>query len=116
MARKIILIRAVESSDIGFRYALWADVPAARQIRYANATATTEVQDASQSEIAAIQAGAIAEKVDEARWPVGTTIVQVQAFLIAAFNQFQDAVTARNPWQRSGTSWDGATWDVKNNG
>ncbi len=119
MARKIILIRGIDNlpaGEVGFRYAFWADVPAARQIRYANPTATSEVADASQAELTAIQTGAIIERADESRWPAGTTIQQVQNFLITRFNAFQAQITAANPWQRTGTAWDGTTWDVKNNG
>lgn len=117
MARKIVIIRAVTAApDVGFRYALWADVPAARQSRYANALATTEVADVTAGELSALQSGAVVEKVEEARWPSGTTVAQMQTFLQARFADYQAQITAANPWQRSGTSWDGTTWSVTNNG
>src|SRR5262245_59089965 len=118
MARKIIILRALNDvgPDVGYRYALWADVPAARQARYANAAFVSEVKSATAGEITALTSGAVTEKVDEARWPAGTTVPQVQTFLQNQFNTFQAFVNVANPWQRTDTAWDGTTWDVKNNG
>lgn len=117
MARKIIVLEqyAVLPGELGFRYALWADVPAARQARYANPTFETAVAGASQAEIGALRSGAVVEKVEDGRWPAGTTVPSIQALLVSRFQDFQAEVTARNPWQRYGTSWDGTTWTAVNN-
>lgn len=117
MARKIIILEADSAGqgEVGFRYALWADVPPARQVRYANASFVSAVAGATGAEVTALQTGAVTERVGSARWQQGTTIPQVQGFLIAAFNTFQAEISAANPWQRYGTSWDGSSWTPVNN-
>lgn len=113
MAKQIIILdRLNEPSDMTFRYVLWATVPVARVAAYANVTAVTAFKNASAPEIAAIQAGQIAEKVDVFQAPIGTAIAAIQAALITAFNTWQAQVNATNSTQRYGTFWDGATWTV----
>jgi hypothetical protein len=97
---------------MSFRYALWATVPSARVSAYANAAATSAFRGATAPEIAAIQAGQVVEKVEVFQAPIGTSIATIQAALIAAFNTFQGQITAFNPTQRYGTSWDGSAWTV----
>lgn len=118
MARKIIILESNPpgQGDIQFRFAMWADVPAARQSRYADATFASAVAGATAGEITALQTGAVVETVREARWPAGTTIPNIQAALVTEFNAYQARVTASNPWQRYGTSWDGSIWTAVNNG
>lgn len=117
MARKIIILESQQpgQGDIAFRYALWADVPTARQTRYADANATSAFLAATQAEIDAIRSGAVVEKVEDARWPTGTTIAQIQGFLVSRHNAFQTQIANANPWQRYGTSWDGSSWTPVNN-
>ena len=112
MANKqiIILDRLDLPSDNSFRYALWAAVPVSRQSFYANATAVSAWSGASTAENTAIQAGQIVEKVDHFSAPAGTTIAQIQAILIAAWNVWQNHITNENPWSRYGTFFDGTTW------
>tara|TARA_R110000868_G_scaffold143298_1_gene361350 strand:- start:7931 stop:8284 length:354 start_codon:yes stop_codon:yes gene_type:complete len=111
MAKQIIILERVdEPSDLNFRYALWATVPAARVSAYANASATSAYRDASAPEIAAIQAGQIVEQVDKATFAVGTPLGQIQTDLIRRFNVFQGQINAKNPNGRYGTFWDGASW------
>lgn len=118
MARKIIILESHPpgTGEIAFRYALWANVPAARQTRYANPDLETQVEDATAGEIAALRTGAVVERVGEARWNNGTTVAQIQAALVNEFNRYQAKITAANPWQRYGTSWDGSSWTAVNNG
>lgn len=46
----------------------------------------------------------------------GTTVPQIQAALVAEFNAYQARITAANPWQRYGTSYDGTSWTAVSNG
>lgn len=118
MARKIIILESNPpgTGEIAFKYALWADVPAARQTRYADPAFETQVVGATAGEVAALRSGAVVERVAEARWNQGTTVAQIQAALVNEFNRFQTQITNTNPWQRYGTSWDGSTWTSVTNG
>lgn len=110
MARRIIILDQTDAQT--WRWAMWADVPAARQSFYANASATSAVKDATAGELSSIQTGAIAERVGQSAFP-GMTVTNVQTALIAAFNAFQAEITNANLWSRYGTSWDGTTWTPK---
>jgi hypothetical protein len=112
MAKKIIVLERMQAPPgvVAFRYALWADVPATRQNFYANADAKSAYKDASTFELQALQAGQVAERVGEGRWPQGTTVTQIKAFLVSAFNDWQSEVNGRNDWDRYGTFFDGAAW------
>lgn len=113
MAKQIIILdRLNEPSDMTFRYVLWATVPVARVAAYADAAKTSAFKDVSAPELAALQAGQIAEKVDVFQAPIGIGIAAIQAALIVAFNTWQARVNATNSTQRYGTFWDGATWTV----
>lgn len=113
MAKQIIFLeRLNEPSDMTFRYALWATVPAARVSAYANANATSAFKNASAPELAAIQAGQVVEKVDVLEAPAGTTRAQIQARLLTAFNAYQAQINAFNPTAFYGTFFDGSGWTV----
>lgn len=115
--RKIIILDSnpVLPGETAYRYALRADVPAARKARYANAAAASAVDDATADELAALRAGAAVEKVEDARWPEGTSLAQVQAALVERHGVFQQQINDANPWASYGTSWDGSTWtDIAN--
>ena len=118
MARKIIILEMnpVLPGETAFRFAMWADVPAARQARYADAALTSAVVGISAGELTALQNGSVVEKVEDARWPAGATVAQIQALLVARYTAFQAQITAANPWQRYGTNWDGTSWTSVNNG
>lgn len=118
MARKIIILESnpVLPGEITFRFAMWADVPVTRQARYANPALTSDVNGATASELDAIRSGAVVERIEEGRWPKGTTVPQVQAELIKRFQAFQADVSTDNRWARYGTSWDGASWTPVTNG
>ena len=117
MARKIIILEQQPKlpGEVAFRFAMWADVPAARQARYANPAFVSAVAGLSQAELDELRAGQIVEQVEDARWPAGTTVPSIQALLVTRFQAFQAEVTAANPWQRYGTNWDGSTWTPVNN-
>lgn len=111
MARKIIILdRTGLPSDQNYRVAFWLDVPAARQPFYADATATSVVKGATQAEIDAIKAGQIVEEVVEVPALAGATQTQLLNALIARYNARQAEFTARNPWARYGSYWDGTGW------
>ena len=125
MAKKIIILnRLNEPSDMTFRYAMWAVVPAARVSAYANATATSAYSGATAAELLAIQNGQVTERVvvwqATAAVPIATIqaataavpIATIQAALVAEFAKFQAEINARNPTGRFGTFWDGATWTL----
>lgn len=111
MAKQIIILeRLNEPSDMTFRYALWATVPAARVSFYATATATTAFKNASSAELLSIQNGEVVERVEVFQAPAGATISQIQLALRAAFTSFQAEISSRNPSVRYGTFWDGTSW------
>jgi len=116
VARRIILLeRADDAGQIGLHIILWADVPVARQPRYANATATTAVTDATAAELLAIQTGAIAEESRIAHWPAGTAVATILAQIVTGWNAYQARITTINPWSNYLSSWDSATqtWTQK---
>ena len=116
MARKIIILESnpVTAGEIAFRYAMCADVPAARQTRYADATLESQVVGATAGELTALRNGSVVEKVEEARFGA-STVPAVQALLITRYQAFQAQITADNRWQRYGTSWDGTSWTAVSN-
>ena len=95
-----------------FRYALWADVPVARQPFYANPTATSAWENALAADLTALQSGQVVERVDKLGIPSGGTLAQARSILQANWQFYQDRITADNPWQRYGSTWDGTTWTV----
>lgn len=114
MARKIIILERTDMpSDANYRVAFWLDVPAARQAFYANAQAKSVVIGATAGEISAIQTGAVVEVVEVVetlRRPAGTTLAAMRTLLAARHGELQADLIARNPYDRYGTSWDGAAW------
>jgi hypothetical protein len=113
--RVIILERDLDTN--GFRYVLWADVPTARQSFYAQPAGTKSTwKDALPADNDALVAGVVAERTSTQRVQGGTTITQIEGFLENRWSDFQAEVNASNPWQRFGSTWDGTTWTVANNG
>lgn len=111
MAKQIIILeRLNEPSDMNFRYALWATVPAARVSAYANAAATSAFKTASAAELTALQNGAVVERTGLASFTIGTPIATVQAFLLTQFAIFQAQINTANPTGRYGTFYDGTSW------
>lgn len=111
MARKIIILDEVGlPSDLTYNVAFWLDVAAARQPFMANDTAISRVIGATAGELAAIKAGQIVEVVRTISYVSGTALGVIVANLVARHNLEQAYLTANNPWNRYGTSWDGTTW------
>lgn len=111
MAKQIIILERVhEPSDMTFRVAFWAAVPVARQAHYADPAATSEYEDASAAELTVLQVGQGIERVETIVFPIGATLAQIKTKLEGRWQTIQDAVNARNPWVKYGTTWDGTTW------
>lgn len=111
MARKIIILdRQNLPSDQDFRVAFWLDVPAARQTFYANPAAVSAVVGATQGEVDAIRTGAVVEEIVTVPARADRTQAQILAALVTRYNARQAEFTARNPWARYGSYWDGSAW------
>lgn len=107
MAKRIIIL---EHSGGRLRYALWAAVPAGREAFYARLGAVSAWTGASAPENAAIAAGQVAEFTDV----LGKdgNAAALMAALEARWADYQAEITARNPWNRYGSFWDGTSWTV----
>lgn len=108
MARLKIIVLEVSGRDV--HYALWADVPEARQPFYADATKVSAWKDALAADNTALQNGSVVEEVRYSTFNSGETLAQIKAALVIASNDFQANTTAHNPWGRYGTVWDGTSW------
>ena len=95
---------------------LWGDVPPARQSRYANANAKSAWSGATAADNTNLQTGVMVEQLFSQRIPAGTPLPQIETFLQNAWQNFQNQINNTNPWVRYGTTWDGTTWAVLNNG
>jgi len=110
LANKIIILER-GSAPTQFRFAMWADVPAARQAFYADPTntRTSAYKDASAGELTALRTGTVVERVEQFSQP-GANLAQIKTALEARFVAFQAEVNGANDWQRYGSRWDGTTW------
>lgn len=117
MPRLNVIILDQQASDPNtYNYVLWADVPAARQAHYATANATSRWTGATTQDNTNLQNGSVAEQFGSQRVLSSATLPQIEAFFQAIWTGFQASVTANNPWIRYGSTWDGTTWTVANNG
>lgn len=114
----IIILERVSDDNMAdsYKYAMWADVPAARQSYYASSANVSVWVNASSADNANLQSGAVVELVETRRLPTSLTIAQIEIGLQNRWSTFQSYVTSHNPWQRYGTTWDGTTWTLTNNG
>jgi len=115
----VIVLDQTADDPNTYRFIMWADVPAARQSRYAFNSTSTNVSawtSASTADSDAIKSGAVAEKMVTQRVTAGATLAAIEASLQAQWTAYQATVTSYNPWQRYGSTWDGTTWVVTNNG
>lgn len=114
---KIILQESAPAATPGitvYRYILWADVPAARQVRYVT-TETSAWPQATGADNAAIQNGSVVERVETIEVMATDPLAALEAKLQVRWQGFQDQINGSNPWRFSGTTWDGTTWTVVNN-
>jgi len=119
MATKNIIVlerQLAQETQIGdqapqiWRYALWADVPVARRVFYADPAKTSAFKTISAGELASLRDGSVVERVSNLRIDKGATIPQLQTKLEIEWTFFQNEITTFNPWNRYGTFWDGVTW------
>ncbi len=111
MARKIIILDRVNlPSDQDFRVAFWLDVAVPRQPFYADATAVSAVIGATADELAAIRSGAVVEEVQTVPARSNATQAALLSALVTRYNARQAEFTARNPWARYGSFYDGTGW------
>lgn len=114
VTKRVIVLDAVNGDTVvAFRYVMWADVPAARQAFYANATKISAYKDISADDLAAIRTGAVAEELGTLKMDTGKTLAQARTDLQAMWTAFQDRITNANPWNRYGTYWDGTSWTAQ---
>jgi hypothetical protein len=117
MPRLNVIVLDQHADDLNtYNVVLWADVPAARQSRYADANAKSVWSGATAADNTNLQTGVMVESTFSQRIPAGTTLPQIEAFLQTAWQNFQDRINNTNLWQRYGSTWDGTTWTVLNNG
>lgn len=110
-AKKVIILNRPNPGQ--YRFILWADVPAARQLFYADSTKTSAWINASNADITALRNGSVVEREDIVNVGIGKTVQDIQALLQSTWQDFQNEISATgllNPYQRYGTFWDGATW------
>jgi hypothetical protein len=113
---RVIILDATQDDPDTYNVLFWADVPSARQIRYADPAKVSAWPDATQADNDALKSGAMVEQRGVARHSQGTGMVAIQAFLQQRWQDYQTFITNNNPWQRFGSTWDGASWTVLNNG
>lgn len=109
-AKRIIILEQIESPR-KYRVALWADVPAPRQVFYAATGKVSEWKNASAPENAALASGAVTERVQDYAPKVGETLGQSKTQLEILWTAYQAEITALNRWDRYGTFFaDTSTW------
>lgn len=108
ITKRVIILEQIGVAPLSYRYALWADVPVARQAFYAakQATMTSVWKDAAAGDITALQSGAVTERSDTTSMATGDTLAIAQARLQAIWTAFQAEITASNPWVRYGSFMD----------
>jgi hypothetical protein len=114
MPRLRVIILERDGDD--FRFAMWADVPVARQTRYADANKVSAWKDATTQDNTDLKGGVIVEQVQDQRVPSGASTADIQVYLQTQWSAYQNYINSFNPWQRYGSSWDGTTWAMVNNG
>jgi hypothetical protein len=102
-AKWVVLERVDWPSDLNYRVAFFANVPAARQTFLADATLTSEWKTMPAEDITQLQAGGIVERVETVRYQAGTPNGTILADLDAKQTDFQALVNSRNLWDRYGT-------------
>lgn len=103
---KLIILETTSARKI--RYAMWADVPSARQKFYANAAFVSVYLDASAGELTALRSGAVVERVAEEQ--IDGNNASVRTALESRLSAYQAEITARNDWSKYGSVFDGTAW------
>jgi hypothetical protein len=107
-SKRIVIL---EQSDANtYRYAMWADVPAARQSFYAKAGVVSAWGGAAAGDNTALQNGSVVEQVATFSVPTGEALATTLARLQSLWTAYQNGITNNNLWVRYGSFWDGSTW------
>ena len=93
-----------KTGPLYYRFALWADVPTARQRFYASTGAVSAWSDATSGDNANLQSGSVAERVDTYNVNSTDNVASVEAILGNVWQSFQDGVTSANKWQFYGSN------------
>ena len=108
---RIILLDKDRNDPHVYNFLLWADVPVARQARYAQPAGTRSIwTGATTTDNANLVNGVVVERAETVKVQEGITLLQAQTLLQQAWTEYQAKITTTNPWSRYGTTWDGTTW------
>jgi hypothetical protein len=113
---RVIVLDETRDDPDTYNVLFWADVPPARQSRYADPAKVSAWAGATQADNDALKSGAVVEQAGVARHAQGTGIAAIQGFLQQRWQDYQTFITNNNPWQRYGSTWDGTAWVMANNG
>ena len=106
MARLKIIILETEPGKVN--YALWADVPVARQRFYADASKVSVWKDALAADNTALQNGSVAEFSSSYQIEEGASAARIRSMLLDLHGKYQAQIDEHNPWARYGSTCDGA--------
>ena len=108
VTKRVIILEQISAAPLSYRYAMWADVPSARQVFYAakQAGMVSAWKDAAVADNTALQNGSVTERVDSTSMAAGDTLATAQARLQAIWLVFQAEITNTNPWLRYGSFMD----------
>lgn len=111
-ARAIVILRQVNRNPAAFDYLLRADVPAGRQILFAQpgyVSPFVPLAPDLDPDVAGLQAGAIVEEL-HAGVVCSATPAEFRASLMQQQAAFQQRVTNDPTYSRYGSYFDGTTW------
>lgn len=111
---RIIILDQPDGNPEEYNVVFWADVPAARQVYYANAATVSAWKDANGTDLSNLQSGAVVERVGRYHRTPGQSLAQIEASLQSLWTSYQAQINSYNPWQRYGSTWDGSTWVITN--
>jgi hypothetical protein len=97
--RRVIILEREENGRV--RFALWADVPAARQPFYASTGNVSAFKNASSTQLDDLRAGRMAEEVGVVS--IDGTVAETATHLESIWTRYQTQVNTFNPWARYGT-------------
>lgn len=108
ITKRVIILEQIGTAPLSYRYALWADVPAARQAMWAakQAGMTSAWINAAAGDNTALQNGSVTERVENTTMQPGDTLATAQARLQAIWAAFQAEINVYDPWLRYGSFMD----------
>lgn len=110
--KRIIFLDRTESGRVSWRFVLWADVPSPLEFVFAATNLKSAYRLASVEELAEIQAGRVAERVETfSSTDTSLPLEQVQAAMEQSWARFQAELNALpSIYSNYGRSWNGASW------